>query len=58
MWFLSLNIFFRFAYFERERESEQGRGREVRRERIPSRLYHVSTEPKAGLQLVNCEIMA
>ena len=31
--------------------------RERGREKIPSRLYAVSTEPKAGLDLRNCEIM-
>ena len=29
------------------------RGRERRRERIPSRLHAVSTEPNAGLDLTN-----
>ena len=42
---------------EREREHEQGRGRDTGRERIPSRLYVVSTEPSAGLELTNSEIM-
>ena len=44
---------------ERERESahEQGRDRERRRERIPSRLLAVSTEPDKGLRLTNLEIM-
>ena len=54
--FLSL-----FIYFERERKSKQGRGRERERERererIPSRLYPVSPEPKAGLELRDREIM-
>ena len=27
------------------------------RERIPSRLHTVSTEPDTGLDLMNCEIM-
>ena len=46
-------------YFERERERESkwGRGREKGRERIPSRLHTVSTEPNVGLQLTNSEIM-
>ena len=34
-----------------------GRGRE-RRERIPSRLGAVSTEPDVRLELMNCEITA
>ena len=41
---------------EKEVESKQGRGRERRRERIPSRFLTVSTEPSAGLKLPNCEI--
>ena len=49
-----------FIHFEKdretERENEQGRVRE-RGERIPSRLHTVSTEPNAGLDLKNCEIM-
>ena len=48
---------------QREREREEGRerereeGREGGREGIPSRLHVVSTEPKAGLQLTNQEIV-
>ena len=34
-----------------------GRERERERERIPSRLLTVSTEPDVGLELTNCEIM-
>ena len=37
------------------REREQGRGRERRRERIPSRLHTVSVEPDTGLDPMNCE---
>ena len=37
----------------REREHEKGR----ERERIPSRLCDVSTEPEVRLKHVNCEIM-
>ena len=47
-----------FIYFERDREKQRmngGRGRE--RERIPSRVHAVCTEPDAGLELTNCEIM-
>ena len=33
----------------RERQNEQRRGRDRGRERIPSRLHTVSTEPDAGL---------
>ena len=33
------------------------RGAEKERERIPSRLRALSTEPNVGLELTNCEIM-
>ena len=36
---------------------ERGRGREMGRERIPSRLHAVSTETDKGLEPMNCEIM-
>ena len=39
-----------FIYFEKERESEQGRGSERERDRT------VSTEPDEGLELTDCEI--
>ena len=48
---------------EREREREKGseslsrREAERGRERIPSRLHAVSTEPHAGFDLTNPEIM-
>ena len=50
-------------YIERERDKKyERRGRAEReregRERIPSRLLTVSTEPNAGLDLMNHEIMA
>ena len=49
-----------FIFFLRERERERKRkcdwGRE--RERIPSRLCATSTEPEAGLELMNCEMMS
>ena len=46
-----------FNYFERERERvSQGWG-ERGRERVPGRLRTVSTEPDAGLDPTNCEIM-
>ena len=41
-------FFFKFTYFDRERE--QRRGRERGRERIPERLCAVSTEPDMGLK--------
>ena len=47
--------------FERETECEQGgvgRGRRERgRHRLRGRLQALSTEPDAGLELPNCEIM-
>ena len=44
---------------ERERESEQGRARERGTHRIKagSRLRAISTEPDAGLELTDHEIM-
>ena len=36
---------------------KQNEGRRERRERIPSRLCAMSTEPDAGLELTNHEIM-
>ena len=42
---------------EREKERAQaGEGEGCGRERIPSRIRTVSTEPDAGLKLTNCEI--
>ena len=37
--------------------SDGGAQRERGRERIPSRLQAVSTEPDVGLEPTNCEIM-
>ena len=55
---LSVFLFFVFERKrEKERESEQGRSRERERGRIPSRLHNVSTEPAAGLELTNLEIV-
>ena len=42
---------------ESERLRARERERERRRERIPSRLCAISTEPDAGLDLMNCESM-
>ena len=45
---------------ERETELEWGRDRESgghRKSKAGSRLRAISTEPKAGLKLTNCEIM-
>ena len=45
---------------ERDRQGVRGGGaereRERERERTPSRLHTVSTEPRSGLSLMNCEI--
>ena len=48
-----------FILFLRETETAQvgERQRERGKERIPSRLHAASTEPNAGLELMNCEIM-
>ena len=45
---------FIYSFSERERERAQVGGAE--RERIPSRLPSVSTEPNVGLDLMNREI--
>ena len=44
---------------ERETEHERGRGRDGGRHRIQSRLEALScrTEPDAGLELTDCEVM-
>ena len=49
-----------FIYSERkkeEREHEGAGGKERGRDRIPSRLCAVSSEPDMGLEPTNCEIM-
>ena len=50
-------FFFKFIYFERNRESVSGGGaeREGKRESQTGSMF--STEPNAGLDLTNCEIM-
>ena len=56
---IDIFYFFKFIYFERERERAH-MSREVAErggERVPSRLEAVSTEPDAGLELKNHEIM-
>ena len=53
-------FFFLFIHLFQERERERvqaGRGRERGRERIPSRLRAVSTEPDVGLELTKREIV-
>ena len=42
---------------QRQRERERERERDTERGRIPRGLHAVSTEPDAGLQLTNCEIV-
>ena len=49
---LTLNFLFLMFIFERGRQRERGR------ERIPSRLRAVSTEPKGGLKPTNRKITA
>ena len=46
-----------FNLFILESQSKWGRGRERRRERIPSGFCTASTEPDVGLELSNHEIM-
>ena len=41
----------------RERAYTSRKGVESRRERVPSRFHAVSTEPNAGLDPMNIEIM-
>ena len=51
-------IFFNVYLFLRETECKRGRGREGDTESVAgSWLVAVSTEPEAGLKLINCEIM-
>ena len=55
-------MFIYFSEKETDTEHEQGRGREREREgdtesKAGSRLQAVSTEPDAGLELTNYEIM-
>ena len=51
-WLFIYFIYFKLCiYFERERQCEWGRGRERGKERIPSRLLTVSTEPDEGFDL-------
>ena len=59
--FIFKKIFFKCFYLflrQRETEHEQGRGRGGDTEsEAGSRLQAVSTEPDAGLELTECEIM-
>ena len=54
---LSFLMFLSLFIFEREIESQQGRGREREGDRVPSRLYASGAEPDVGLELRNHEIM-
>ena len=55
--FLRLLFFFKFIYLFWERQSTRVGEAERGRDRIPSRPCTISTEPDAGLELTNCEIM-
>ena len=62
--FLFISYFFLFSFkkmfiyfWERQKESKWGRGRERGRQRIPSRLRAVCTEPIVGLKHTGCKIM-
>ena len=46
-----------YLFILKGREHEQGRSRERGRERIPSRLHTVNTEPEVGLESTNREVM-
>ena len=52
-----LFLSFIYLFWERQRQHELGRGREREKHRIRSRFQAVSTEPDAGLELTNHEIM-
>ena len=56
LFFLTIFEKYLFIYFEKEKESKQGRDTERRKERISSRLHVASTEPNTGLSLMNHEI--
>ena len=49
-------IFFFLSFFINFREKASRGSAERERERIPSRVSTVSTEPDLGLELTNCEI--
>ena len=58
--FKIFTFFFKFYLFilrERKNMQEQGEGRQRGKERIPSRLCAISTEPDEGLNPKNYEIM-
>ena len=50
-------LIFVLIYFERERERTSRGGAERRRDKIPSRLHAISTEPDSGLRFTSREIM-
>ena len=56
---LTADFSYLLTYFvtEREREHKQGEGQRERKERIPSKLPPVSTEPNMGLNPMNHELM-
>ena len=52
-----MEIFLKFIYLEREKETAGEAQRQRGRERIPSRLCSVNTEPNMGLELTKSEIL-
>ena len=54
---LNLFFFFKWLFILKEREQVSRGGTERGRERIPSRLHTVSTEPDTGLEPTNRGIM-
>ena len=57
LFFFNVYLFLRERRSERETECERGRGREQGRHRIQSRLQASSTEPDAGLEPTNHEMV-
>ena len=58
--YLLIIYVFKCLFFERETESEQGRDRERETQNLkqdPGSKLSAQTEPDAGLELPNCEIM-
>ena len=52
-------FFLKFIILREERNRVQvGEGRERKRERVPSSLHTVNTQPDEGLELTNQEIMS
>ena len=51
LFFIFLNVFFKFIYFQNERGRERERGRDRETERILSSLCALSADPDMGLEL-------